>query len=922
MANAAFANVDPRLLAENKVSGLTPVAAGLTQFLGQMAQGLQEANKANMARAKASQRSAETNYATDLNRRQRRKLGEQSLLNRPPDDEDSGEDDIYVDKKGNQVAAYEDEDGNMVAPEGATRVDFSGSEALAKPDFRKEYANPAERRLARKNWRKDKRAYLQGRQDDLVKEGEDGVQRVADEIKLNELSPGKRNRLLRTLGEGNGQEQLLLQAMKTVSEGTGLSKYSKNYGFMNAYTQNPRSLTRVIEQDGTITFKVMDANGDYHSVAADSLKTQTTKKNGVETTSVLGFSDKDDMKLIPQDLQDEIHERAKKYDGDQAQFKAFQELMSEDPKFALKAVEMLEDIIDPSKLEQYDTNGQPGLQPDEIVKMNSGDLWSFYEGYQTQLEKEGGIVGAEQFLTPFLEDFTTLRDLSPETLADRREITVLETNLSGRVGEPVEYLGNDLGSFSSKFEGHRNPNARYIKVGEGDNARVYDINTFDGQIEFSREGAEEANLDQTTIESLSPYLRNKEVVEEVVETKEEETEILNVFSQDGAGGTEGSTSGYEVGTITGDPQADIDLVNEWTARRDARIPSSGSQVIPSTGFQPGTQQYTSVGSELKPAYDFFMEHGYIPFDLVNPKSSPLERKGAYNLLNAGEVPEQGPLQGPLNENQTSLTTSSRGVQTPASEITPTTGQVDPNANSITGTNVQGVNVVQPIQTPGTVGTPGTPATGGHQAVATAINGVGIAQRLADNTIKALEGTEITNANYEAVKEIVWQNVKFGPARGEVMAALGYDSNGKLPTPDQAKILKQALKGANVLRNTLSGLSNFTEKGRELNNGGGLDPKFTPIANDTISAIAKQFPNLKFEITAGNDDFHHHLSYKSLHTEGQGLDFVLRGKYTQDDVNKVFEYLNSIKGDNLKVKNEYSNPSAKATAKHFHFELIS
>ena len=53
----------------------------------------------------------------------------------------------------------------------------------------------------------------------------------------------------------------------------------------------------------------------------------------------------------------------------------------------------------------------------------------------------------------------------------------------------------------------------------------------------------------------------------------------------------------------------------------------------------------------------------------------------------------------------------------------------------------------------------------------------LAEGLKENVYVALANTPLTTDNYEKVKDIVWDKIKYGPKRGEVMEALGYDSNG-------------------------------------------------------------------------------------------------------------------------------------------------
>ena len=128
--------------------------------------------------------------------------------------------------------------------------------------------------------------------------------------------------------------------------------------------------------------------------------------------------------------------------------------------------------------------------------------------------------------------------------------------------------------------------------------------------------------------------------------------------------------------------------------------------------------------------------------------------------------------------------------------------------------------------------------------------------------------------------------------------------------------------ANALRTVLASLG-YTEKGREISNGGDITPELVKYASSVLREIKKQLPTLQITITGGNDKYHQGLSYKSSHSLGQGLDLAISPPTT---ANK--KAVDTILGgfaagnQNLVVSfiNEYDYPSSAATGGHFHLRI--
>ena len=128
--------------------------------------------------------------------------------------------------------------------------------------------------------------------------------------------------------------------------------------------------------------------------------------------------------------------------------------------------------------------------------------------------------------------------------------------------------------------------------------------------------------------------------------------------------------------------------------------------------------------------------------------------------------------------------------------------------------------------------------------------------------------------------------------------------------------------ADALRAVLTSLG-YTEKGKELSNGGDITPELLRYASSVLQEIKKQIPTLQVKITGGNDRYHQNLKYKSSHSSGQGLDIAispatLATKKAVDTILGGFAAGNQ----NLIVSfiNEYDYPSSAATGGHFHLRI--
>ena len=114
---------------------------------------------------------------------------------------------------------------------------------------------------------------------------------------------------------------------------------------------------------------------------------------------------------------------------------------------------------------------------------------------------------------------------------------------------------------------------------------------------------------------------------------------------------------------------------------------------------------------------------------------------------------------------------------------------------------------------------------------------------------------------------------------------------------------------------------LADAGLKLRPSGGDIQKDNAVVSPKLIALAKKIQDSipDFSYFSGfNDKFHHTLNYASKHTQGMALDFVLAAKPTPEQGREIVGDIKSM-GAN-KVRDEYNDPSAGATAGHIHVEI--
>jgi hypothetical protein len=134
--------------------------------------------------------------------------------------------------------------------------------------------------------------------------------------------------------------------------------------------------------------------------------------------------------------------------------------------------------------------------------------------------------------------------------------------------------------------------------------------------------------------------------------------------------------------------------------------------------------------------------------------------------------------------------------------------------------------------------------------------------------------------------------------------------------------KEIEETADSLRNTIKTLG-YTEKGSELTSGGDIKDRITELVSEILTQYKKTNPEVKVEITSGNDTFHQGLKYKSQHSIGHAIDVTLK-PYNTENAEGFIKILKDIKSKNndFSYRDEYTNPSKSSTGGHFHLVAIN
>jgi hypothetical protein len=188
----------------------------------------------------------------------------------------------------------------------------------------------------------------------------------------------------------------------------------------------------------------------------------------------------------------------------------------------------------------------------------------------------------------------------------------------------------------------------------------------------------------------------------------------------------------------------------------------------------------------------------------------------------------------------------------------------------------------------------------------------------------LKGITNTISNNEWITTLESFAIPANPFGSEVGQSAVAIASGN--SRDVSRGTTQAFTGktpnADALRTVLKSLG-YTEKGKEISNGGDISASLLKYASSVLREIKKQLPNLNVTVTGGNDKYHQGLSYKSSHSTGNGLDIAI-SPATKANKKTVDTILGGFAAGNqsqiVSFINEYDYPSSAATGGHFHLRI--
>lgn len=157
------------------------------------------------------------------------------------------------------------------------------------------------------------------------------------------------------------------------------------------------------------------------------------------------------------------------------------------------------------------------------------------------------------------------------------------------------------------------------------------------------------------------------------------------------------------------------------------------------------------------------------------------------------------------------------------------------------------------------------------------------------------------------------------------SAAGAPTKGRLvleeniPVNDPQEVFDESTPNADALRESLKELG-YTEKGRELSNGGDITPVMTRVSRRLFRQLKENFPTARLRVTGGNDRYHQKLSYNSKHKEGKGLDFVVDAPVNL--VTPISTFITNFAQQDKRVTflDEYKKQSRAASGQHFHIQV--
>ncbi len=175
---------------------------------------------------------------------------------------------------------------------------------------------------------------------------------------------------------------------------------------------------------------------------------------------------------------------------------------------------------------------------------------------------------------------------------------------------------------------------------------------------------------------------------------------------------------------------------------------------------------------------------------------------------------------------------------------------------------------------------------------------------------------VPNGTLNQLSEFMWQKAMRNAKSQGVLGMLG-DTSSVISYSKPQKVNAQLVNtssNVNYGRDTamvISGAKGLKVKSAETTAGG----KITQSTYDFAKLVQSNIKGFE-RFTAFNDSYHKNHSPNSLHTKGMKFDFTIKGgtNASNNAINQLYT-LAKQHGFDIKVLNEYTNPSGKATGGH-------
>lgn len=529
----AFANIDPRLLAKSYTTGASPLTSGLVGFLGTVAQGIEQKNKAMMAAKKQEVAQGEAIQSIATNKRQQSTGASYLKTNISSVNQATGKtvvDGQVVDTKTSAVSftnkgldVYDRPEKNDPKYQTATG-EFDNK--LFRED-RKAWRD--RRRETRKEWRQQGVLNNREARDQFDKIMEDGVIDASEQIKFGQLPRRYQKRLLESIGNAPQIIDAIDQQTAFVNNSTGGINRNANpsaYYFNKGASENGVFL--IPGADGSVSY------GTFYTKTYENESEIPAELKGTVNVGDPVVQIGDDGKPLTYKSEADIpeHLKGKVSVGDYIVAKPEQVILPpegvQDGRFyndsdLIQTISMIEDSLPKGvSMETYlgteqgrvamsgimdqilfenpelayleysflDKNGDRQITREDLAEFTTEDYINFYKGRQEQIEASiprGNAVASVEQAGVITERILTL---DPDSDNYDSQVEAIISDL-GNTDLGFEYASVDIQDGKLVFTGVNQTGGGIPVVGKGEDATLtFDLNDSRGVEQFAYEVTE------------------------------------------------------------------------------------------------------------------------------------------------------------------------------------------------------------------------------------------------------------------------------------------------------------------------------------------------------------------------------------------------------------------------------------------------